>query len=113
MLQSLKTPALRSTTSGKLNLALRSAVPIRRLATLRENGERQMPDISRTRPTAQTFGEPATLTIQNGPIFKGKSFGARVNISGEAVFTTSLVGYVESLTGMWLWEFSEKMRLED
>lgn len=42
--------------------------------------------------------EPATFTIRDGPIFHGKSFGARSNISGEAVFTTSLVGYPESLT---------------
>ena len=37
-------------------------------------------------------------TFQNGPIFSGKSFGAKANISGEAVFTTSLVGYPESMT---------------
>ncbi|KAI4215368.1 MAG: hypothetical protein LQ351_002268, partial [Letrouitia transgressa] len=30
--------------------------------------------------------------------YHGKSFGAKSNISGEAVFTTSLVGYPESLT---------------
>jgi carbamoyl-phosphate synthase small subunit len=35
---------------------------------------------------------------QDGPIFHGKSFGAKANISGEAVFTTSLVGYPESMT---------------
>ncbi|ODV63384.1 carbamoyl-phosphate synthase (glutamine-hydrolyzing) CPA1 [Ascoidea rubescens DSM 1968] len=40
----------------------------------------------------------ATFTIKNGPIFNGFSFGANKNISGEAVFTTSLVGYPESMT---------------
>lgn len=40
----------------------------------------------------------ATFTIRDGPVFHGKSFGAKMNISGEAVFTTSLVGYPESLT---------------
>lgn len=40
----------------------------------------------------------ATLTIRGGPVFHGKSFGAKSNISGEAVFTTSLVGYPESMT---------------
>ncbi|RKF80187.1 Carbamoyl-phosphate synthase arginine-specific small chain [Golovinomyces cichoracearum] len=40
----------------------------------------------------------ATLAIKDGPIFHGKSFGAKRNISGEAVFTTSLVGYPESMT---------------
>merc|ERR1712225_226292 len=37
-------------------------------------------------------------TIRDGPVFHGKSFGAKSNISGEAVFTTSLVGYPESMT---------------
>jgi carbamoyl-phosphate synthase small subunit len=41
--------------------------------------------------------ERATLTIKDGPIFHGKSFGAKANVSGEAVFTTSLVGYPESV----------------
>lgn len=40
----------------------------------------------------------ATLTIKDGPVFSGYSFGANKNISGEAVFTTSLVGYPESMT---------------
>lgn len=40
----------------------------------------------------------ATLTIKNGPVFSGYSFGADKNVSGEAVFTTSLVGYPESMT---------------
>lgn len=40
----------------------------------------------------------ATLTIRNGPVFDGYSFGANKNVSGEAVFTTSLVGYPESMT---------------
>lgn len=40
----------------------------------------------------------ATLTIRDGPVFHGKSFGADTNVSGEAVFTTSLVGYPESMT---------------
>lgn len=33
----------------------------------------------------------ATLTIRDGPVFHGTAFGANTNISGEAVFTTSLV----------------------
>lgn len=40
----------------------------------------------------------ATLTIKDGPVFNGFSFGANKNVSGEAVFTTSLVGYPESMT---------------
>lgn len=40
----------------------------------------------------------ATFTIRGGPVYHGTSFGARQTISGEAVFTTSLVGYPESMT---------------
>ncbi|KAK9238945.1 class I glutamine amidotransferase-like protein [Lipomyces kononenkoae] len=36
--------------------------------------------------------------MKDGPVYGGKSFGADKNISGEAVFTTSLVGYPESMT---------------
>lgn len=40
----------------------------------------------------------ATFTIRGGPVHHGTSFGASKTISGEAVFTTSLVGYPESMT---------------
>ncbi|KAI9652131.1 MAG: Multifunctional pyrimidine synthesis protein CAD [Trizodia sp. TS-e1964] len=53
--------------------------------------------ISKKRATAVSH-DRATFTIRDGPVFHGKSFGAKSNISGEAVFTTSLVGYPESLT---------------
>ncbi|KAI9882930.1 MAG: Multifunctional pyrimidine synthesis protein CAD [Watsoniomyces obsoletus] len=68
----------------------------RTLATVETNTERQMP-ATRARATPVSH-DRATLTIRDGPVFHGKSFGARANISGEAVFTTSLVGYPESLT---------------
>lgn len=42
--------------------------------------------------------DPAKLTIRNGPVFNGLSFGSPKTVSGEAVFTTSLVGYPESMT---------------
>jgi len=58
---------------------------------------RAMPADARKKPTPITH-EPATFRFRDGPIFHGKSFGANSNISGEAVFTTSLVGYPESLT---------------
>ncbi|KAK2742340.1 Multifunctional pyrimidine synthesis protein CAD [Myotisia sp. PD_48] len=53
-----------------------------------------------TSPTKRSplVRERATFTIRDGPVFHGKSFGAKSNISGEAVFTTSLVGYPESLS---------------
>ncbi|AOA64461.1 Carbamoyl-phosphate synthase arginine-specific small chain [Komagataella phaffii CBS 7435] len=51
-----------------------------------------------TRLSSSARLDRATLTIRNGPVFDGYSFGANKNISGEAVFTTSLVGYPESMT---------------
>jgi carbamoyl-phosphate synthase small subunit len=36
--------------------------------------------------------------LKNGPVFHGISFGANRNISGEAVFSTAIVGYPESMT---------------
>ncbi|RDA85301.1 hypothetical protein CP532_5930, partial [Ophiocordyceps camponoti-leonardi (nom. inval.)] len=50
------------------------------------------------RATAPVASLPATFTIRDGPVFWGKAFGANSNVSGEAVFTTSLVGYPESMT---------------
>ncbi|EGS21583.1 carbamoyl-phosphate synthase arginine-specific small chain-like protein [Thermochaetoides thermophila DSM 1495] len=58
---------------------------------------RTMP-ATNTRTTAPASGVNATFTIRDGPVFHGKAFGANINISGEAVFTTSLVGYPESMT---------------
>lgn len=40
----------------------------------------------------------AYLILENGKIFKGKSFGASGNITGEVVFTTGMTGYLETLT---------------
>ncbi|KAI4147051.1 MAG: hypothetical protein LQ340_005707 [Diploschistes diacapsis] len=76
-----------------------AALRFRGLATVAANTPRQTQPPQSGRRTAVTH-EPATFTIrsQDGPIFHGKSFGAKSNISGEAVFTTSLVGYPESLT---------------
>ncbi|KEY70946.1 hypothetical protein S7711_00785 [Stachybotrys chartarum IBT 7711] len=58
---------------------------------------RKMP-FKATQATAPATSLPATLTIRDGPVFQGEAFGANANISGEAVFTTSLVGYPESMT---------------
>lgn len=38
------------------------------------------------------------LTLQNGQSFAGKSFGAVADVTGELVFTTGMVGYLETLT---------------
>lgn len=40
----------------------------------------------------------ACLVLANGLVFKGKSFGASGCITGEAVFTTGMNGYLETLT---------------
>jgi carbamoyl-phosphate synthase small subunit len=52
-----------------------------------------MPSISATNGPL-----PASLKLKSGQIFTGTSFGAPVSTFGEAVFTTSLVGYPESMT---------------
>ncbi|MBO5412004.1 MAG: carbamoyl phosphate synthase small subunit [Clostridia bacterium] len=38
------------------------------------------------------------LTLQNGRVFQGYRFGAVGNAEGELVFSTGMVGYVETLT---------------
>ena len=40
----------------------------------------------------------AYLVLENGMIFEGKSFGYESETAGEVVFTTSMVGYLETLT---------------
>jgi len=40
----------------------------------------------------------ASLILEDGTVFKGYSFGARESANGEAVFSTSMVGYPEALT---------------
>ena len=38
------------------------------------------------------------LTLQNGDVFQGYAFGAEGEITGELVFSTGMVGYIETLT---------------
>ena len=50
----------------------------------------------------------ARLTMEDGSVFEGTSFGAEKNVNGEVVFSTGMVGYTESLTdpsyrGQVLW----------
>lgn len=40
----------------------------------------------------------ATLFLENGSVFEGKSFGADYCTNGEVVFNTGMVGYPQSLT---------------
>ena len=39
-----------------------------------------------------------TLVLEDGTIFKGKSFGYDAPVAGEVVFNTAMMGYPESLT---------------
>jgi carbamoyl-phosphate synthase small subunit len=43
-------------------------------------------------------GRAAVLALEDGTIFRGKSFGAPIDVSGEVVFNTSMIGYPELLT---------------
>jgi carbamoyl-phosphate synthase small subunit len=43
-------------------------------------------------------GKQAVLFLEDGSFFLGKGFGAEVNITGEVVFNTGMVGYPESMT---------------
>lgn len=38
------------------------------------------------------------LVLENGRVFAGKSFGWQGEVTGELVFTTAMVGYLETLT---------------
>ncbi len=38
------------------------------------------------------------LTLENGKVFEGYSFGAQREVIGELVFTTGMTGYIETLT---------------
>ncbi|KAF2169978.1 hypothetical protein M409DRAFT_35990 [Zasmidium cellare ATCC 36951] len=69
---------------------------IRHKASVVDDVRRFIPQL--TSNSGKPSYEPATLSIRGGPTFRGNSFGARSDASGEAVFTTSLVGYPESMT---------------
>lgn len=43
-------------------------------------------------------GNEACIVLANGRVFEGKSFGASACAVGEAVFTTGMNGYIETLT---------------
>jgi len=40
----------------------------------------------------------AKLTLEDGTVFRGKSFGSETSVGGEVVFYTAMTGYPESLT---------------
>jgi carbamoyl-phosphate synthase small subunit len=41
---------------------------------------------------------PVRLTLEDGTVYHGKSFGAEIPAAGEVVFNTAMTGYPESLT---------------
>ena len=41
---------------------------------------------------------PVKLTLEDGTVYSGRSFGAPVPAAGEVVFNTAMTGYPESLT---------------
>ncbi|GAA4372478.1 glutamine-hydrolyzing carbamoyl-phosphate synthase small subunit [Paeniglutamicibacter cryotolerans] len=48
--------------------------------------------------TAQITFEPAKLVLEDGRVFSGRGYGATGTALGEAVFTTGMTGYQETLT---------------
>ena len=41
---------------------------------------------------------PATLALEDGTVFEGRGFGARIFKTGEVVFNTAITGYQEIFT---------------
>ncbi|KAF9953354.1 Multifunctional pyrimidine synthesis protein CAD [Modicella reniformis] len=87
--------------------AFKAAAPHRSLATVADsvfppNKAGPKPAIQRSTPyqfdPSSPKATPAALKLKSGHAFTGISFGARNSAFGEAVFTTSLVGYPESMT---------------
>ncbi len=52
---------------------------------------------SRTTLTGRSM-DIAKLALEDGTIYTGRAFGARVEVDGEVVFNTSMTGYQEILT---------------
>ena len=42
--------------------------------------------------------QTAILALEDGSVYKGRAFGAKKTVVGEAVFNTSMTGYQEVLT---------------
>jgi carbamoyl-phosphate synthase small subunit len=88
-------------TASVPRIALRNILATRGLAMVTD---RPIPMVAGTPPavpTAQLNSSenlPASLKLKSGQIITGTSFGAPKSVFGEAVFTTSLVGYNESMT---------------
>ncbi|MFE5539126.1 carbamoyl-phosphate synthase domain-containing protein, partial [Streptomyces sp. NPDC056519] len=53
---------------------------------------------SRKSRTPHTSRSPAVLVLEDGRIFRGRAYGAVGETFGEAVFSTGMTGYQETLT---------------
>lgn len=49
------------------------------------------------------MGKTAYLVLENGKTFRGETFGAEKELTGEVVFSTSMTGYLETLTDPSYW----------
>jgi carbamoyl-phosphate synthase small subunit len=88
--------------------SLRAAAPHRSLATVADtvfSPNKAAPKPAQTQysapyqfDSAEPKAVPAAPKLKSGHVFTGTSFGAQNSTFGEAVFTTSLVGYPESMT---------------
>ncbi|CAG8492509.1 13433_t:CDS:2 [Ambispora gerdemannii] len=89
---------VRNNSSARLLRSLQRLIFNRGLATVTDHTVSEF--APPTVPYAQVYSKPlpATLKLKTGQIFQGTSFGAPTSVSGEAVFTTSVVGYPESMT---------------
>ena len=54
--------------------------------------------VSNESQTTATQNTPAVLVLADGRVFRGRGFGATGTTLGEAVFTTAMTGYQETLT---------------
>ncbi|KAF9280441.1 Multifunctional pyrimidine synthesis protein CAD [Mortierella alpina] len=83
----------------------KAAAPYRSLATVADTvfpANKAAPKPAHSAPyqfdASAPKATPAALKLKSGHVFTGTSFGAQNSSFGEAVFTTSLVGYPESMT---------------
>lgn len=100
--------ALSSARPSIVRAAFKTAAPYRSLATVADTvfpvGKAAPKPAQAHNSTPYQFDSeapkavPAALKLKSGHVFTGTSFGAQNSSFGEAVFTTSLVGYPESMT---------------
>ena len=51
----------------------------------------------------ERIGEKAYLVLENGRVFEGRRFGAPGELTAEVVFTTGMIGYLETVTDPSYW----------